>query len=478
EKTLQKDIALWFADAGFTDSWKNWVKTNVAAGCDKDGMFKILVDNGFEFGIAEYVLGHVPSQPLDQISNPLKIAEEQAARLNQQRANSPKVGPRMIPTAQKLPRDDIEFYTVDDFLAEGECKTLIALIKADLRPSTLTQEESDEYFRTSSTCNLGLNKHPLVADLDRRMCSMLGLDPTCAEVMQGQHYEVGQEFKAHTDSFEKPDSTHMTEHLGQRCYTFTLYLNDVEKGGQTKFPLLDQSIQPKRGTAIIWNSLRPDGSLNPLSLHQGMPIIKGEKTIITKWFRTRGGLPVDVREANEDVANFTKTGFKQARLAAPLFKKIQKFYAAKRDTEVIETVKGGYIKSVVGKTASHLVDLPAELRAEIHAAVITKFQKWANCDLEPTFVYGIRVYKHGATLQMHRDAVGSHTFGAIINVAQDVNEEWLLQIDDNKYRRHQLALKPGDLFLYEGGRLEHGRTTPLNGTSYANIFCHFKPLDK
>ena len=43
--------------------------------------------------------------------------------------------------------------------------------------------------------------------------------------------------------------------------------------------------KPERGKALIWNNLNDDGTTNENTIHQAHPIIDGEKTIITKWFR-------------------------------------------------------------------------------------------------------------------------------------------------------------------------------------------------
>ena len=37
-------------------------------------------------------------------------------------------------------------------------------------------------------------------------------------------------------------------------------------------------------------------------------------------------------------------------------------------------------------------------------------------------------------------------------------------------------MKPGDVILYESAKCYHGRPIPLEGTEYANIFLHYKPL--
>jgi prolyl 4-hydroxylase len=62
-------------------------------------------------------------------------------------------------------------------------------------------------------------------------------------------------------------------------------LNTVEKGGHTHFPKLNQTIEPTPGQAIIWYNLADDHLAHPLSLHGELAIEKGEKFIITQWFR-------------------------------------------------------------------------------------------------------------------------------------------------------------------------------------------------
>ena len=95
----------------------------------------------------------------------------------------------------------------------------------------------------------------------------------------------------------------------------------------------------------------------------------------------------------------------------------------------------------------------------------------------PTFVYGIRVYKKGSVLIPHRDKLKTHIISAIINVDQEIDEEWPLIIEDNYYRKHHVFLNPGEVIFYESARLDHGRPFPLKGNKFANIFCHFMPVN-
>src|SRR3546814_1859419 len=70
---------------------------------------------------------------------------------------------------------------------------------------------------------------------------------------------------------------------GQRTWTAMIYLNDVAEGGATWFPTAGIRVAPKRGLLLAWNNMKPDGTPNEMTLHEGMPVEKGVKYIITKW---------------------------------------------------------------------------------------------------------------------------------------------------------------------------------------------------
>ena len=153
----------------------------------------------------------------------------------------------------------------------------------ELKSSTLTNPyEKDKNFRTSTTSQL-VNTN----SIDEKIHTFMKIPMKNGEGLQGQKYLVGQEFKAHTDYFHVNEE-YNKQHIGvrgQRTWTFMIYLNNVEEGGTTKFTKIDLEIKPVKGMAIIWNNVLSDYTGNLYSLHCGMPVIKGEKNIITKWFR-------------------------------------------------------------------------------------------------------------------------------------------------------------------------------------------------
>ena len=192
------------------------------------------------------------------------------------------------PGVRRVPSPRIELFDRPGFLAPELCAALIELVDRDRRPSTIADPNGDHYFRTSETCDLD-PEQPAVRELEARLFALNGIDPEHGEPVQGQRYEVGQEFKAHTDYFEPAgqDFARYCSVAGQRTWTFMIYLNEVEAGGATRFKVVDKLFRPETGKLVCWNNHRPDGSLNAATLHHGMKVRKGVKYVITKWYRER-----------------------------------------------------------------------------------------------------------------------------------------------------------------------------------------------
>ena len=189
---------------------------------------------------------------------------------------------------QKVPGTKLTLFVKRAFLDPAACAALIAAIDARRRPSTIADDIGDAAFRTSETCDLAA-PDPLVAMVDACIAAFTALDPAHGEPLQGQRYAVGQEFKAHTDYFEPSgvDYERYCAVAGNRTWTAMVYLNEPEAGGATRFKAIDKTIQPEAGKLVCWNNRRPDGTLNPATIHHGMKVRAGTKYVITKWFRER-----------------------------------------------------------------------------------------------------------------------------------------------------------------------------------------------
>jgi len=268
--------------------WLDWLKLNLDRGCDLNDLREILLRNRFSKQAIAQAMGEVfPIAP--------KTPQEPEKGIYEQLSNPPMLAPGSGLNVFQLLSDKLQLYVLEDFLSPSECEKIISLMSQQLRPSEVST--GDKSYRTSQTSDLANLSDPFVAILDRKIATALGINLSYSEGIQAQRYDVGQEFKAHTDYFQpgSPDYQRFASDLGQRTWTFMIYLNTVEQGGGTKFFAIDKTIIARPGMAVIWNNLYPDGRPNPNTLHSGLPVEKGKKLIITKWFRDRGqGQPFDV----------------------------------------------------------------------------------------------------------------------------------------------------------------------------------------
>jgi len=475
--------------------WHDWIKVNTERGCDLEEIYGILLKEGFDpedirdsmryqtktNPIAETNHKPVTSLFFSKIKTLYKDYKTVRNKLLQE-ANT-KLSNIDLPIDQafQLKTKKAEIYSIDNFLNNEECEEIIKLIKSCLRPSTIASSnvDEDQNYRTSKTCDLGNLNNKLLEDVDRRICNFLGIDKKFSEIIQGQFYKEGEEFKAHTDFFEDDQMKEYGGERGQRTYTFMVYLNDVEEGGETTFLNINHTFVPKTGSAIAWNNLTKDGQVNPNTMHQAHPVKKGTKAVITKWFREKHDDEIFTKNTNSKIKCYTEEGFKKVKFNEQLFSEIVNFYSQNRNKDQNEHIDGNFVYIPESEEkASKLVELPNKLKEKIHSALKDPLEEWSNISLEPTFVYGIRIYNNGSVLVPHRDREHTHIISAIINIDQEVSEDWPLVIEDHFYRKHEVILKPGEVIYYESSKLLHGRPIPLNGKSFANVFCHFMPKDE
>lgn len=193
---------------------------------------------------------------------------------------------KATPAIQRVPSPKLELFILRNFLDDQQCAALCELIDSNRRPSTIADDVGIAGFRTSETCDLDPDL-PLVAAIQARISRLTGIPLSNAEPLQGQRYAAGQEFRAHTDSFNPGSADYYlhTSSGGQRTWTAMLYLNLPEQGGATRFRMIGKTVQPETGKLLLWNNLLADGTPNHATLHQGMKVRRGTKYILTQWFR-------------------------------------------------------------------------------------------------------------------------------------------------------------------------------------------------
>lgn len=267
------------------ESWTAWLNENIQRGCSAEELLGILLKNAFDIGSIRSTMGpHFPAQ------SPIALAAEGRADPVDYRAVANVRMTRATSGATRFDTEKMQLYTLDAFLSAEECNEIVSIIDSNLRPSTVTIQSCDTRFRTSRTSDLSLLDSAIVSRLDEKIAAALGIRRSYSEGIQAQRYDIGEEFKQHTDYFE-PGTPEYAQHAalrGNRTWTFMVYLNDVDSGGATHFFALDYAFAPKKGMAVAWNNLHLDGAVNPDTLHAGTRVDAGHKIIITKWFRERG----------------------------------------------------------------------------------------------------------------------------------------------------------------------------------------------
>ncbi|XP_068247508.1 prolyl 4-hydroxylase subunit alpha-1-like isoform X2 [Palaemon carinicauda] len=151
--------------------------------------------------------------------------------------------------------------------------------------------------RRTEAYQLNMN-HSVVNRLDRRAEMLSGLvmynedskpEERNAEPLKVRNYCACGDFGLHSDTYYKHEkgapSLHENFPEGDRMGTVIYYMNDVLNGGDLLFPRIRLTITPKKGTAILFYSLKKNGNFDKLSAHASCPVSVGEKWVAVKWFR-------------------------------------------------------------------------------------------------------------------------------------------------------------------------------------------------
>ncbi len=275
--------------------WLNWLQENLDRNCNPEELLGMLLKNDFDLNSIQRHMGLLFPKDSELLKKAGYTADarDQASGIDYAAIANPRITWKDSGVkAQQMLTDKLQLFTIDEFMSTQECDRIIEISSSQLRPSTVTTGVDYASYRTSSTCDLSLLNDSYVKSIDEKIASTIGIQLSYSEGIQAQRYEVGQEFKQHTDYFKTDTYQKFAGTHGQRTWTFMVYLNEGMQGGGTRFHDLDKSFAPRKGMAVIWNNLNSDGTSNPMTLHSGEPVISGHKIIITKWFRERGRGPM------------------------------------------------------------------------------------------------------------------------------------------------------------------------------------------
>jgi hypothetical protein len=255
-------------------------------------------------------------------------------------------------------------FQVHNLVADDECDQLIALAKGsnELGRSEVgfggddeegDDEEGEEREKSISDVrtseNMFDNNWPLARAIKQRIGELIRIPYERSthgmfDGLQVLRYNVSKAYDSHEDYFDAEDDEEMnfdtTTGGINRYLTVMLYLNDVEKGGETVFPLapMDEErskregrvpatdefldsvgikagswerdmvrqceqktvVYPRKGSALLFYSMDPFGIEDSLSNHGGCPVLVGQKWAANVWvWNKNAGFTEGVCDDNE-----------------------------------------------------------------------------------------------------------------------------------------------------------------------------------
>ena len=183
----------------------------------------------------------------------------------------------------------------DNYIISEECNKVIKIYEDETKlqktfdrmaseNSSVLQKKDKQYFAAGNNLDVWWEDlKPLMFNVDmafKHYCSNTGANEAYDNIPF--HYTSLKIQK--TLPTEGYHTWHIEHGKGfnneARAFVFSVYLNDVEEGGETEFLHFSQRVKPKTGRIVIWPSAFP-------YLHRGNPPLSGEKYILTSWMMLR-----------------------------------------------------------------------------------------------------------------------------------------------------------------------------------------------
>jgi prolyl 4-hydroxylase len=193
--------------------------------------------------------------------------------------------------AKNIIASDPAVFTIDHFLTIDECNHLIQISKDKMKRALVTSNTEGivSTGRTGSNCWIPHDQDEITNNIAMRISNCIGLPLDNAESFQMIHYSETQEYRPHYDSWIHDSSEKTLRNMkygGQRMWTALCYLNSVQKGGGTQFPVLNKTVSAECGKLLVFqNVVDGTNTRHTKSKHAGMPVEEGEKYAFNLWFR-------------------------------------------------------------------------------------------------------------------------------------------------------------------------------------------------
>ncbi len=194
--------------------------------------------------------------------------------------------PLSVPESEPLCESPVAML-VPGLLKATECDYLVRLAEPGYMPSMVYNAERKlvrDPIRTSDGSTLHWQiEDPAVHALNRRLAAATGTKVEQGEALQVLRYLPGQQYRSHFDFVKRTEN--------QRFLTALVYLNENYAAGETLFVKTGLKVKGKKGDVLVFRNSLPDGGIDPMAEHAGLPVERGVKLLATRWIREHRWTP-------------------------------------------------------------------------------------------------------------------------------------------------------------------------------------------
>jgi prolyl 4-hydroxylase len=270
----------------FTPEWKLWIWSNVVNGFDKESLFNILLNNGFDYNLVKNELEIEPANTLiwqrqysqESLNVPYEV---ELYPFNKSLSDNGNV--------YRMESNFVEMYNVPEILTHEQCDELVKIADTHFKKLKPLTDKSKELQR-----ELKLSLKPgsqFYSDVDSKINRLVGMDYSLGDNLYIEKFVPKFEHKEKYDFFMKNDKSIQSEldDKGQRVWSVKLFLNNLTEGGYVNFKSIEKEIKPIKGDAVIWKNLYNDGSENPYTKYSHSGDNNEPLYVLTKIYRERSG---------------------------------------------------------------------------------------------------------------------------------------------------------------------------------------------
>jgi len=297
-RNTDKDCSYWAVDeCNDEDDNAEWMHSNCAPACQMchtlDSRLKCPIEEGNELVFGPGGLNALFERIVDDADG-----NGEYRKYNPKALSRPRL--KADGTAASGVQDDEDgpwVVLLENFVSDEEADALIAAghekgyerssdVGVENPDGTHEEEVSDGRTSHNSWCDEDMcDRDPVIGPVVERIAAATGTTVNNSELLQLLRYEPGQYYQQHHDYIEYQQDLP----CGVRMLTLFLYLNDVEEGGGTRFSLLDLTVQPKKGSALLWPSVVDEDPEDKdfRTDHEALVVVKGIKYGANAWIHTR-----------------------------------------------------------------------------------------------------------------------------------------------------------------------------------------------